>query len=121
MKICMYRQVWTYVSQCGLCMLTWVGTFWGYLKLRFHRAWLFIFFPPGELLEEDSDISDDEMDDSEDLKSVFTSNMEEAVYEHQSPDFINFRVQLWKGMHKFPEKCEIKSKVFVPLFFDFLR
>ena len=37
------------------------------------------------------------------------------------PDYTNFRFHLWKSMHNFSDKCEPRSREFVPLFFTFLK
>ncbi|KAK7107774.1 small subunit processome component 20 homolog [Littorina saxatilis] len=39
----------------------------------------------------------------------------------RSPDFTSFRNFLWKAMSLFPDKCEPKSRDFVPLLFTFLQ
>ena len=36
------------------------------------------------------------------------------------PDYATYRLHLWEAMQEFPDRCEPKSKLIVPLFMDFL-
>ncbi|XP_053397711.1 small subunit processome component 20 homolog [Mercenaria mercenaria] len=67
-------------------------------------------------------IAETEDGQTDGIISVFTHTVQElnSCAEPQ-PSYSNFRVQMWKTMHEFPEKCSSKSRVFVPLLFRFLK
>ncbi|XP_071112967.1 small subunit processome component 20 homolog [Haliotis cracherodii] len=55
------------------------------------------------------------------VSEIYTS-----CHRHQSnstgaaPDHINMRLQLWRSMELFPDKCEARGKLVVPIFLKFL-
>ncbi|KAL4233743.1 hypothetical protein ACF0H5_008423 [Mactra antiquata] len=62
------------------------------------------------------------MESDESLVVEFVKNVNELNDDSStSPDYSNFRIQLWKAMHEFPEKCSTKSRVLAPLLFKFLK
>ncbi|RUS70515.1 hypothetical protein EGW08_021727, partial [Elysia chlorotica] len=55
-----------------------------------------------------------------DISSVFRSYWAEALDDGRAPDFLNFRIQLWKTLKKFPEKCVLRSDDLCQLYLQFL-
>ncbi|XP_067674264.1 small subunit processome component 20 homolog [Haliotis asinina] len=55
------------------------------------------------------------------------SELYTSCHGHQStsigvaPDHVNMRLQLWRAMELFPDKCEARGKLIVPIFLKFLR
>ena len=44
-----------------------------------------------------------------------------SVWERGCPDHVTYRQYLWRCMDSFPGLAESKSKLFVPLLFDFIE
>ncbi|KAK3096539.1 hypothetical protein FSP39_001125 [Pinctada imbricata] len=72
------------------------------------------FLRPVDDTTEQLDVADDSTS-----HNLITDWMK-SVEENDKPDFVNFRMQLWKSMQLFPEKCEPRSRDVVPIFFNFL-
>ncbi|XP_041354948.1 small subunit processome component 20 homolog [Gigantopelta aegis] len=54
------------------------------------------------------------------VSGLFNQQTAGSVDTDSRPDFTNFRLQLWKSMHLFSDKCEPKSREISPLFIRFL-
>ena len=66
----------------------------------------------------DPDVAEDP---NPDVVSLFTKQLKEGRDDGSKPDYTNLRLQLWTAMSEFPEQCQPKSRVFVPLLFRFLK
>lgn len=59
--------------------------------------------------------------DEEEPLSIFKEHIRNLVCSTTKHDWFNFRLQLWKAMKGFPDKCEAKSRELVPLLMRFLQ
>ena len=67
----------------------------------------------------DPETSPSDADDT--LPDVFSHQKFMLGTGDSKPDYTNFRFHLWKSMHSFSDKCEPRTREFVPLFFRFLK
>lgn len=60
-------------------------------------------------------------DDQETITNLFTSHTTNFFKDTRQPDFTNFRIQLWKAMKMFPDRCILRSDALCELYLSFLK
>ncbi|XP_064596875.1 small subunit processome component 20 homolog [Liolophura sinensis] len=75
----------------------------------------------GNTLKTDVDTFCELQGDEEELVKMFKEHIRNLVCNSTKPDAFNFRLQLWKAMQGFADKCEAKSRELVPLLMRFLQ
>ncbi|XP_005089362.1 small subunit processome component 20 homolog isoform X2 [Aplysia californica] len=95
-----------------------VGQFWevmlGQLRLAANQS-------EKELLLDAPTSESDQERNKGPLLSLFDDHLSAVLTDARKPDFINFRVQLWRCMKKFPDKCVLRSDELCTLYLTFLR
>lgn len=63
----------------------------------------------------------DDTESHEAIARLLGNYLSQLSDDMRQPDFTNYRLQLWKAMKKFPEKCALKTDELCKLYCNFLK